>query len=323
MLVGEFNSPEMKSTLSLRSRFWVTLLLTGLIVGIGYVELVDRATASLGEMAQELKRIRHPYNQGLGIAFDGKNLWVSGRPPVPAELGLTLIDASGQPLRRMQLDASAPYSALAYDRRPLDVERLQGLLWAALLSQPDRGPSPCQTLKIQGIDANAGAVVHEIDIAAAILGVTPCEKFGPKGIYLDGMGFDESAGTLYVSPDQADTAYEINPVTGALVRAIPLPDISEPRIKFYSGIAVGAGCIYDNSNDDMVRAGVGNRIVVTDMEGDFVSQFAYSTELRGEDLAFDDVTFEGKLALWVTSDDPKNPNRAFDIVALQVPRCDH
>lgn len=218
---------------------------------------------------------KHPGYFPLGVAFDGKNLWYS-QPSISAkyEPGLFLITTTGTLLRTVSLlfpDAAG--GAIAWDGSNLWVASFQATLTGATIFQVSVGSTPA-ILKTLNLDP-----IFAPDNECAII---------------DGLAFDSSTGSLWVSPDACKhgcdfgVAYNID-TSGNLIRRIQLPF-------FVSGVAVAGKTLFAAHRCSPLG------FDQIDLNGNVISSFPM-IQVEGtfqwpESLSFDPVSFTPSCALW-------------------------
>jgi hypothetical protein len=221
---------------------------------------------------------KHPGYFPIGVAFDGKNLWYS-QPSISAKdiPGLFLITTTGTLLQTLSLlFPEAAGGAVAWDGSNLWVASFQSTATGATVFQVSVGSTPAilKTLNLDPIFAQ--------DNECAII---------------DGLDFDSSTGTLWVSPDvgcnQASlsgtfgVAYNID-TSGNLIQRVQFPFS-------VSGVAKVGRSLY-------VVDRFGGNIDQVDLKGNVLSSFPISKFENptqwAEDLSFDPSTFTTQCALW-------------------------
>ncbi len=240
---------------------------------------------------------KHPGYFPVGVAFDGKNLWYSQPSISDNDIpGLFLITTTGTLLQTLSLKFPEPAGgAIAWDGGNLWVASFQSTLTGATVFQVSVGSTPAilKTLNLDPIFAQ--------DNECAII---------------DGLDFDASTGTLWVSPDvgcnQASlsgtfgVAYNID-TSGKLIQRLTFPFS-------VSGVAVVGKSLY------VIDRFHGN-IDHVDLRGNVISSFPISKfESPGqwaEDLSFDASTFAPACALWAMQP-YSQPDVFLDSAALAV-----
>lgn len=222
---------------------------------------------------------------GVGITFDGTNLWYScynGSPDL-----LRANPATGQ--------VSASYNiagglgSLAYDAR-------RNAIWAA----PGGGSS---SNNVYLISLDASHSVTGSQVAFSTCGAV-CSSL------TDGLAYDASDDSLYISPDGSTTIYHYS-TTGTELGSFPWAGNS----CYNSGVALGGNDFYEGSDGC-------NTVWVVAKSAPSTVLFSFSTSVSGdpnfrdESLTCDPNTFasQGKEVMW--SKEAYSPMRAH---AFEVP----
>ncbi len=151
------------------------------------------------------------------------------------------------------------------------------------------------------VDVTTGNPIKIVDISSIFAPDQECN-------FIDGLDFDSSTGTLWVSPDiGCATAFTNNPCAIGFVYNIDTSGNLLKRLQVPFGVA---GVAKVGSFLYMVTCGTstsGGRLVhKTTLDGTVVSTFVATTitgnRESAEDLAFDPVTFAPKCALWIVKD---------------------
>ena len=225
----------------------------------------------------------------IGVTFDGSNLYYS--QPCQCTEGIFHTTTTGVLINTLR--EVSQVGALAWDGTHL---------WAG--SFPTNG-STCTSgiigcAYITEIDPSTGNVIMTIDLSSIFAQDQECG-------FIDGLSYDSSSGTLWVSPDigclcsivpNCDAigfVYEVN-MAGNLVQ----------RIQESFGVA---GVSKVGNSLYMVAEGYiphGRAIVKTTLTGTVISNFA-TVSVSGnresaESIAFDPTTFAPNCALWAVQD---------------------
>jgi hypothetical protein len=243
----------------------------------------------------------------VGIAFDGTNLWYSQPDASPSDIFQT--STSGVLLKTLTSINAA--GALAWDGANLWV----GVFNDTSCSSPTSGCS-----LIFQVNPSTGAVLKTLDISA----IFAADGLGGCNI-IDGLDFDSSTGTLWVSPDiGCSFAISSSPCLVGFVYNIDTSGNLLKRLQLPCGVAGVAKVgqflytVQEQPNGSGPR-----RIVKTTLDGQFISSFN-TTSVSGnhesaEDLAFDRVTFAPSCALWAIQHYGSAPNIDASLAAYQVP----
>ncbi len=242
----------------------------------------------------------------IGLAFDGKNLWYS-QPDVSAS-DIFQTSTSGALLKTLTSINAA--GALAWDGANLWV----GIFNATSCTSTTSGCS----LLFQ-VNPSTGAVLKKVDISA----IFAADGLGGCNI-IDGLDFDPSTGTLWVSPDiGCSFAVSNGPCLVGFVYNVDTSGKLLKRIQFPCAVAgVDKVGKFLYTVQEQPNGGGPRRIVKTTLDGRFVSSFN-TTSVSGnhesaEDLAFDPVTFAPSCALWSVQDYGSQPNIDASLAAYQI-----
>jgi pimeloyl-ACP methyl ester carboxylesterase len=214
---------------------------------------------------------------GVGLTFDGANLWYSCARSTP--------DLFRADPHTGQVTASYTIAnglgALAYDA----VHNRIFAGWATGQGQ------------VYQVDLDAGHSVTHSSASFAAPAAVVC------GL-LDGMAYDGSNDTLYVSDDCSTTVYHYAPApSGTLLESFAWAGTS----CYNSGLALGNQLLFEGSDGC-------NKVVVVDKSAPQIVKFQFSTQVAGdpnfrdEGLTCDTVSFPGTQVMW--SKEAYSPNRA-------------
>jgi pimeloyl-ACP methyl ester carboxylesterase len=217
-----------------------------------------------------------PSGIGVGVTFDGQNLWYSC---YASSTDLYKASATtGQVLA--SYNVAGGLGALAWDQG-------RGKIWAGT------GCGSGQT----------GAEIYLIDPATGT-GSVQVHVPNFSGICLDdGLAYDRSNDSLYHSPDGATVIRHLSASTG-----LPLADdgfVWAGSGCYNSGLAIGGDLLYEGSNGC-------THIWVVDKNTKAASFDFPSPGIRDEGLSCDGHTFPGKTAMW-SKDAYNNTAYAFEI----------
>lgn|SRR2546427_10228189 len=254
------------------------LLSSVLLLGLSVFSIVP--VAGFGELLRGFDVpafAKHPGYFPVGVAFDGKNLWYS-QPSISAKdsPGLFLVTTTGTLLRTLSLlFPEAAGGGIAWDGSNLWVASFQSTLTGATVYQVSVGSAPA-VLKTLNLDP-----IFAPDNECAII---------------DGLDFDASTGTLWVSPDVGCNQASLNDTFGVAYNIDTSGNLIQ-RVQFsfsVSGVAKVGRNLY-------VVDRFGGKIDQVDVKGNVISSFPISKFENptqwAEDLAFDPSTFKG-CALW-------------------------
>lgn len=215
---------------------------------------------------------------GVGIAYDGSSLWYScassSTDLYRADPTTGVVSAS--------YNIAGGLGALAYDAT-------RNAIWA--------GPSGGSDYRLIQLDAGKNVVSNAVQFS------------GPGGLD-DGLAYDGTNDTLYISPDGSTTIYHVT-TTGA-----PLGNSAWAGNACYnSGLALGGTLLYEGSDGC-------SHVWVADKSNpagpavfDFNTAVAGDPNFRDEDLECDPNTFaaSGKQVMWsVEAYEPRRAS-AFEI----------
>ncbi len=225
----------------------------------------------------------------IGIAFNGNNLWYS--QPCTCTSDIFLTSTSGVLLNTLKEVKEA--GALAWDGSHLWVGS-----FPFRVTTCTAGQTGCAFLT--EVDVTTGNPIGTIDVSAVF---APDQECG----FIDGLDYDASNGSFWVSPDlgcligivpdvcAVGYVYNVDG-SGNLLKRLQLP----------FGVA---GISRVGSNLYMVSCstpGHQRPIIKTTLDGTVVSSFftvsASGHRESAEDLAFDPVTFAPRCALWAVQD---------------------
>lgn len=217
-----------------------------------------------------------PSGIGVGIAYDGTHLWYSCASSSPdlyrANPTTGVVDAT--------YNIDGGLGALAYDAT-------RNAIWA--------GPGLGSHLDaIQLIQLDAGKNVTGSSVAIT----------GPGDALDDGLAYDATNDTLYVSPD-GSTTIDHYTTAGAFLGSSPWAG----NACYNSGLALGGTLLYEGSDGC-------NHIWVADKSNPAVSTFDFASPngVRDEDLECDPNTFQPTEVMW--SMEAYEPRRAS---AFEIP----
>ena len=224
---------------------------------------------------------RKPVYFPIGVTFDGSNLWYS--QPSISSPGIFETTPTGTVLNRLSLVFPTGDGALAWDGSNL---------WVASFGGTGTGPTSLAYV-FEVNPANGGTVLKTLNLTSIFApDVDSC------GI-IDGLAYDSSSGTLWVSPDvgcnfsvggdqfSPGFVYQID-TSGNLLKRIEFPSFS------VSGVAFSGKSLY-------VADRFGLSIDRVTPDGSVVFSFPIAQVDPGvwpESLAFDPSTF-ASCAIWV------------------------
>ncbi len=226
----------------------------------------------------------------IGIAFDGKNLWYSQ----PCECTADIFQSTTSGALLNTLHELKQAGALAWDGSHL---------WVGIAASSTNtcvaGVSGCALL--YQLDVSTGNVIKTLDISSIFAADQECN-------FIDGLDFDSSTGTLWVSPDIGCAfAFSNDACSVGFVYNIDTSGNLLKRLKLPFGVA---GVNKVGSNLYMVTCKQPDTpqrpVLKTTLDGTLISKFS-TVSVSGqhesaEDLAFDPVTFAPACALWVVQD---------------------
>ena len=229
----------------------------------------------------------------IGVTFDGQNLWYSQPSNHTADIFLTT--TTGHLLRTLSVVNQA--GALAWDGN---------YLWVAIAANGPNsstcvsGVNGCALL--YQVDVHRNQVVKTLDISQIFATDQECN-------FIDGLSYDSSTNTLWVSPDIGCAfAFADNPCSIGFVYQITtsgqlLKRIQEPFA--VAGVANSGNRLYMVSCS--LPGAHGQRpVFTTRLDGSVVANFT-TVSVSGqhesaESLVFDSQTFQNACALWVMQD---------------------
>ncbi len=226
----------------------------------------------------------------IGVAFDGNKLWYSEPCDCTADIFQTT--TNGVLLNTLRELKQA--GALAWDGSHLwvGIAASQGATCIA-------GVSGCALL--YEVDVSTGFVLKTVDISSIFAADQECN-------FIDGLDYDSSTGTFWVSPDIGCAfAFTDNVCAIGFVYNVDSSGSLIQRLQLPFGVA---GVNKVGSNLYLVSCkpsgATGRPIIKTTLDGTVISTF-YTAKVSGnfesaEDLAFDPVTFAPACALWAVQD---------------------
>jgi hypothetical protein len=226
----------------------------------------------------------------VGVAFDGANLWYSQ----PCQCTSDIFETTTNGVLLKTLTEVNLAGALAWDGAHLWVGSFpeKGLTCTS-------GSTGCAYLT--EVDVSTGKPIKVIDLSNIFAQDQECN-------FIDGLSYDASSGTFWVSPDiGCATSFTNNPCSIGFVYNVDSSGNLLKRIQMQIGIA---GVANAGNNLYMVACppptGGNRQVIKTTLDGAIISSFATISvsgqRERAESLAFDPVTFAPACALWVVQD---------------------
>jgi len=261
------------------ARVGVASLVLGLLISLQlFVQHAPSAHAANGDIVHETHfsspcPAGHftPSQVGIGIAFDGANLWYSCAGTSP---DLYKADPlSGTVLA--SYNVASGLGALAWD----GVRKKMWAGWAG-------GSGSDGDVRLIDL-ANPTAAPVVFNAGAAAFDVLD-----------DGLAYDAQDDSLYISPDTSTQVYHFTP-TGALLGSFPWGGSG----CYNSGLAIGGAQLFEGS-DGCNHVWVVNKSSLSP----FFNFGTGADGVRDEDLECDDVTFAPKTVMW--SVEAYEPRRA-------------
>ncbi len=227
-------------------------------------------------LAQFLAPNPFGYFNGRAVAFDGTNLWYDYAPTWNPETHIYEVTTTGSLIKTM--DIGVGIGALAWDPG-------RGKLW---------GGAYDGTGGVYTIDPSTGATTLQFNF------LQPDSYEG----YIDGLDYDQSTDTLWISNDDAETVYNVS-VTGTILSSFPM---SKTGFFNNSGIAVDGPSLWlaDPNAFEVVHA---------DKSGNPLLNSFGTPNYTAEDLSYDALTFAPKCALWANEATYVTPR----LTAFEVP----
>ncbi len=249
-----------------------TVILVFPLIMIGVAAPVSLAAD--GNILRTINAENYACDVGTGIAFDGSNLLLScdGNNTITA-----VNPANGSFARSYTISGVPAIGALAWDRG-------RGLLWAC-----------------GGFNGD-DTIVYRINLDTQVA----TEAFGGTEGCPDGLAFDGTDDTLYLSADVANTVQHYK-ADGALIESIDVT--GKLGSCGNSGIAVGGPYIFlANNGCSQIYRAAKNDLSAPTLFGTYPA--------RIEDMECDDLTFraDSKAAIW-TKDAYDNVLNAFELNA--------
>lgn len=241
---------------------------------------------------------------GVGITFDGTNLWVSCYNSGAANPDLLRVDPATGTVT-YSTNVAAGLGSLAYDSS-------RNVIWAG-----------------EGVGSFTGSVIKIPLTAGPTRTVSgpfipgfpvPQAKAGGCGTLDDGLGIDLAdpafpLGVLYVSYDCSHSIFKYNADTGAFITSFAQAPGITALGSYNSGVAIGGQLLYEGSDGSSHVFVVDKTTLVSQF--DFTTVVAGDVNFRDESLTCDTNTFFkslGKHVMW--SKEAFSPNRAH---AYEIP----
>ncbi len=185
-------------------------------------------------------------------------------------------------LHKMDKDGNLISSTLILDASsgaPVFIDEMawdqtQGLLWGV-----EHNSNP---IDVYTIDPATGLATFEFTAGSSI----------SVGVYRDGIAFDGTDGTIWISGD-ISTTIEHYQADGTFINQITPKDSLGNTLGNISGVIVGVGDLLYLGQNGLVKI-----VQVKKSNGDFIADFASPGGARDEGLECDPVNFAPKLALW-------------------------
>jgi len=207
---------------------------------------------------------------GIGIALDCKDpatlFYTNSASPL-----LHKMDAVGNDLGSVPL-ADAAGSPISFGAISWDDTRKK--LWAGT-------DSSGILVKVYLIDPNTGIATFQFT----------AQSPGCCG-FCDGIAYDGTDDTVYVSDDVSSVIDQHSASTGAFIRTLTPKNAAGGTLGLISGVLVGQGDLLY-----LGRNGKGQIVQVKKSDGSFLDVFA-SPGGRDEDMECDVVSFPGKTVIW-------------------------
>lgn len=230
----------------------------------------------------------------IGVAFDGTNLWYS--EPSNSTSDIFLTTPTGHLLRTLNVINQA--GALAWDGTYLWVAEGANFVNGQTCSV---GISGCAFL--YQVDIHKNMVVKTVDISAVFAPDQECN-------FIDGLSWDSSTNSLWVSPDIGCAFAFTNDVchigfvynvdtSGKLIKRLQEPFA-------VAGVTQAGNHLYMVTCPNGSVRGAERPIIKTTLNGVAISNFT-TVSVSGnhesaEGLGFDSNTFSNTCALWVMQD---------------------
>lgn len=230
--------------------------------------LVSASFAATGDLVGQVNfATKCPGGIGVGIAFDGQNLWYSCINSVPdlyrANPSTGAVTAS--------YNIAGGLGALSYDAG-------RNAIWA-------------------GYDDATGAIrLIQLDNDKNVTGTSTAFNASIGGIdLLDGIAYDAQDDSVYLSSDVSPTIYQVTS-SGSSIRNFPKAPGSTCG---NSGVAIGGQLLYEGFNG-CNQVIVVNKTNTTNVVSTFSTVQGNDPGFRDEDLECDVATFanQGKQVMW-------------------------
>jgi len=247
------------------------VVLAGVAAVLGCLGAAPSARADVGDtLAVVPVPVPSPSCCGIGIAVDCED---------PANLYYTnsfspllhKMDAAGNALGSVAMTDAANGAPISFGAIAWDEGRK--MLWAGT----DSAGSP---VHVYLVDPTTGVATFQFTTFSGGFGFT------------DGLAYDGSDDTVYVSDDVSTVIDQHSAGTGAHIRTFTPTDAGGNPLRQISGVLVGKGDLLYLGRD-----GAGQIAMVKKSDGSFLGTFA-SPGGRDEDLECDVVSFPGKTVIW-------------------------
>ncbi len=248
-------------------RLFPFLILALLLLAAGFV-MPDTAMAQPGTLIRNVPLPVRGFGVSVAVDCNG-NVYYT----LAGNTNLFKMDKDGKLLATIPITNAAGGGGLLIDEFAWDNTRK--VLWA---QEHDTNP-----IKIYQLEPTTGVATFKFAAGSSI------------GTFRDGIAFDASDDTLWISGDVSNFIDHVKASDGtpATPAQITPKNATGGTLGLISGVIVGVGDLLylgQNGRQKIVRVKKSN--------GDFIGDFASPGGARDEGLECDAVNFPGKLALW-------------------------
>lgn len=235
------------------------LLLTMLLVALS-------AQANPGDLVASVNLPVLGFGVSVGVDCEGTLYYTQG------DQNLYKMDKLGNLLATIPITDAATGAALTMDEMAWDNGRK--VFWAQ-----QHGSNP---VEVYQLDPTTGLATHAFTSATNSL-----------GSFRDGIAYDSSDDSLWISGDVSTTIEHYRACDGGLINQITPKNSAGTNLGTISGLTVGVGDLLY-----LGRNGLTQIVQVKKSDGSFIGSFASPGGARDEGLECDAVNFAPTLVLW-------------------------
>jgi len=260
--------------------------------GRGYIRVVQ--VGGIGDIKEPTPFTPVPSGNGRAVAFDGMDLYYT----ITASNDIYKVSTSNVPLAT--IDTDVLYGSLSWDRS-------RGVLW---------GGTYDGSTEVHTIDPATGTETLMFD-ETAFGGIAADSAYGAgTENYIDGLAYDATDDTLWLSGDACATIYHVN-IAGGLLGSFSVPMHPSTAAQGYStGITVAPGGYLEIAMQ--AGADLGPHVIAKVTKEDpstiVYSFVALATNNPGvEGIAYDPNTYAPRAVVWTNQFGAVNALTAFDV----------